>query len=106
MAGNMMTPQDGGKLFIEFKKNNDHVNQKVFTLNDDIQCLFYFSEYGQLILSAFSLREIDLAEKQLKSCAAYPLLILSEKFEFKEPILYEFIQSGFDDFVDFLDSIE
>ncbi|MEI8217122.1 MAG: hypothetical protein WCF96_08480 [Eubacteriales bacterium] len=106
MAGNMMTPQEGGKLFIEFKKNNDHVNQKVFTLNDDIQCLYYFSEYGQLILSAFSLPEISLAEKKLKSCAAYPLLIVSEKFEFKEPILYEFIQSGFDDFVDFLDSIE
>jgi hypothetical protein len=106
MAANMMTPQEGGKLFIEFKKNNDHVNQKVFTLNDDIQCLFYISDYGQLIISAFSLSEINLAEKQLKNCPAYSLLIVSEKFEFKEPILYEFIQSGFDDFIDFVDTME
>ena len=106
MAGNMLTQNDNGKLFIEFKKTNDHVNQKVFTLNDDIQCLYYFSDYGQLILSAFSLFEINQAEKRLKSSPVYPLLIMSEKFEFKEPILYEFIQSEFDDFMDFIDSLE
>jgi hypothetical protein len=106
MAGCMLTQHDNGRLFLEFNKDNDHVNKRVFRLNEDIHCLYYVSDYGQLILSAYSLAEISAVEKKIRKTGLLEVLVLSERYEFKEPILYEFIQSDFDDFTDFLSSIE
>jgi hypothetical protein len=34
------------------------------------------------------------------------VLLASAKYEFKEPVLYEFIQSEFDDFAEFLETLK
>ena len=106
MNGTMMTQHDDGRLFLEFNKDNSHVNRKTFRLNDDIHCLFYSSDYGQLIISAYSMAEITEIERRLRRTPLNEFLILTERYEFKDPVLYEFIQSDFEDFAEFLDSIE
>lgn len=106
MNGTMLTQHEDGRLFLEFNKDNAHVNRRIFRLNDDIHCLYYSSDYGQLIISAYSTAEITEIERRLRKTPLNELLILSERYEFKDPVLYEFIQSDFEDFADFLDSIE
>lgn len=106
MNGTMLTQHEDGRLFLEFNKDNTHVNRKTFRLNDDIHCLFYESDYGQLIISAYSMADISEIERRIRKTPLNELLILSERYEFKDPVLYEFIQSDFEDFADFLDSIE
>ncbi|MDD2189697.1 MAG: hypothetical protein PHV71_03350 [Eubacteriales bacterium] len=102
-AASMQTLHENGRLYLEFNKNNDHVNRKVFRLNEDIHGLYYVTDYGQLIIAAYSLDEIHDIEKTLKKNEVGSCIIPTAKYEFKEPILYEFIQSDFDDFTDFLD---
>lgn len=104
--GAMLTAHENGRLFLEFNKNNDHVNRKVFQLNEDIRGLYYVTDFGQLLLASYSLTEIKAMEKNLQKSSLHQYLLPSAKYEFKEPVLYEFIQSGFDDFADFLDSIK
>ena len=99
----MQTLHDNGRLYLEFNKNNDHVNRKIFRLNEDIHGLYYATDFGQLIIAAYSLSEIHEIEKSLSKSEISSLIIPTAKYEFKEPILYEFIQSDFDDFSDFLD---
>ncbi|HML36405.1 MAG TPA: hypothetical protein PKA19_03130 [Bacillota bacterium] len=99
----MQTLHDSGRLYLEFNKNNDHVNRKVFRLNEDIHGLYYATDFGQLIIAAYSLSEIHEIEKALSRSDVSSCIIPTAKYEFKEPILYEFIQSDFDDFSDFLD---
>jgi len=106
MKNSMMTPHDNGRLFLEFRKNNDHVDQKVFLLNEDVGGLYYVSDYGQLIIAAYTLREIKELEKVLQKSSLHSALLPTAKYEFKEPVLYEFIQSDFEDFSDFLDSLK
>jgi len=102
-SSSMQTLHENGRLYLEFNKNNDHVNRKVFRLNEDIHGLYYATDYGQLIIAAYSLSEIHEIEKTLSKSEVGTCIIPTAKYEFKEPILYEFIQSDFDDFTDFLD---
>lgn len=102
-ANSMQTLHENGRLYLEFNKNNDHVNRKVFRLNEDIHGLYYATDFGQLIIAAYSLSEIHEIEKSLSKSEVCTCIIPTAKYEFKEPILYEFIQSDFDDFSDFLD---
>ncbi|MBR0597985.1 hypothetical protein [Sinanaerobacter chloroacetimidivorans] len=102
-ANSMQTIHENGRLYLEFNKNNDHVNRKVFRLNEDIHGLYYATDYGQLIIAAYSLIEIHEIERELNKSSVASSIIPTAKYEFKEPILYEFIQSDFEDFTDFLD---
>lgn len=102
-SNSMQTFHENGRLYVEFNKHNDHVNRKVFRLNDDIHGLYYITDFGQLIIAAYNLSEIHEIEKRLKSSNAENYIFATAKYEFKEPILYEFIQSDFDDFTEFLD---
>lgn len=106
MSASMQTLHDDGRLFMEFNKNNDHVNQKVFRLNEDIFGLYYVSDYGQLIIASYGLKEVHSMERFLQKSSVSTFLILTAKYEFKEPILYDFIQSDFEDFEEFLLSIQ
>ena len=104
--GTLQTSHDNGRLFLEFNKNNDHVNRKIFRLNEDIHGLYFVSDFGQMIIAAYGIDEIHSLEKTLQKSSLHPSLLPTAKYEFKEPILYEFIQSGFDDFSDFLETLK
>lgn len=101
----MMTPHENGKLFLAFNNNNNHVNKQVFRLSEDVFGLYYITDYGQLIVSSYSLSGIHALERDLRKSVLAPYLVATAKYEFKEPILYEFIQSDFEDFNEFLDFI-
>lgn len=101
----MQTNHDNGRLFMEFKKNNDHVNAKVFSLNEDVHGLYYVSDFGQLIVAAYGLKEIHSIERRLYKSPLGSSLLPTAKYEFKEPIVYDFIQSEYEDFEDFLQSL-
>ncbi len=101
----LQTNHDNGRLFMEFNKTNDHVNSSIFRLNEDVHGLYYVSDFGQLIVAAYGLNEIRSIEKNLQKSPLSSFLLPTAKYEFKEPVLYDFIQSDFEDFDDFLRSL-
>lgn len=105
-AGSLQTLHENGKLFLEFNRNNDHVNRRVFRLNEDVHGLYYISDFGQMLLAAYSLEDIRELEARLNKSTLSIQMVPTAKYEFKEPILYEFIQSGFEDFNDFLETVQ
>lgn len=106
MAGALKTQHENGRLYMEFNKNNEHVNQKVFRLNEDIYGLFYVSDFGQLLLSAYSPEKIHSLENFLLKGPLSLMLLPTAKYEFKEPIVYDFIQSEYEDFEDYILSLQ
>ncbi|MDR2355688.1 MAG: hypothetical protein LBE16_05790 [Clostridiales Family XIII bacterium] len=100
--GAMQKKRDGGCLYLQFKSNNDHLKESVYRLNDDIRGVFFVTDQGQFIAVAYSLAAINRIEKELQSAVRMGLRI-SERYEFKESVFYEFMQSDFLDFSDFVD---
>lgn len=101
----VMSTHENGRLFMAFKQNNDHVNNRVFRLSNDVKGLYFLTDYGQLIVASYSLSDIRFLENKLKNSPLAPYLVITAKYEFKEPVLFEFIQSDFEDFSAFLEFI-
>ena len=102
----MSDSYDSGRLFFTFYDNNTYVDRPVFLLSGDVRGVYYLTDMGQLLVMAYDLQAIHELEKQLDTEGCGLPLFLTDRFEFKEPILYEFIQSGYDDFNDFVEVIK
>lgn len=102
----MVNAHDTGVLYMMFHPNNSHVDKWEYRLNDDVMGMYFVSNAGQLISAAYRLDDIRALEHDLGQSAFARKLIPTGKFEFQEPVLYEFIHSGFEDFNDFVEAIQ
>ena len=99
------TMHSNGQLIMAFKPNNHHVAKEVFRLNDDIVGTIFITGTGQLILTSYTLRDINQMENYLvDSCI--PQIRLVEKYTFREALMQDFIDSNFDDFEEFISFFE
>lgn len=101
-----VTLHDNGKLFLAFNDNNDHVDKRIFRLSEDVFGLYYITDTGQFLVASYDIKSIKALEKDLLSSSFGRYLLPIAKYEFKEPVLYDFIQSGYEYFEDFLDDIQ
>ena len=102
----MVTPHDTGKLYMIFHSDNKHVARKEYRLNEDVLGMYFVSDAGQVIAAAYTLEDIYLLEKDLAGSTISKSLIPTQRYEFQEPVLYEFIQSTMDRFETFVDIIQ
>lgn len=98
-----MSSYEKGQLFMLYNSHNDHVRNPVFKIHEDVYGSYFVSNFGQVLVSSFVLA--NLAEMEMVIALSHdgPQLIPQGRFEFKEPVLYEFIQDDIDDFLDFID---
>ena len=111
-----MSSYENGRLFMTFRPTNDHVDSRTFQLSNDVRGMYFLTNHGQLILCAHSLPDLHHLEQTISASVLAPYLIPSGRFnfvpggaynaagtfEFREPILYEFMRSDFEHFEDFL----
>ena len=101
----MVSDYENGRLFMIFHPHNDHVKKQTYSLNDDVKGMYYLVDDSQLILAAHSLDGIRELEADLASSRMSNFVVPVAKYEFKEPVLFEFMNSIFDDFEDFVEMI-
>ena len=102
----LITPHDNGKLYMMFHNHNNHVNKQVFMLSADVAGIYYLNDSGQLLAVAYDLPAIHALEKDLRKSVLSPYVVATDKYEFKEPVLYDYIESDFDDFNEFIEFIQ
>ena len=101
----MVTEHEAGRVYMMFYPNNDHVSSREYRLSDDVRGVYYILDNGQFVLCAYDSSSIELLEKDITSSGIGPYLYLAARYQFKEPVLYEFIGSGSEDFLEFADII-
>ena len=106
VLGATKTGHDCGDMFMEFKRDNYHVEQADFKLSDDVQTLYFVTDYGQLIVGAYSLDDIVRAEALLQTGRINKIIQSTAKYQFADPIIYEFALSGMTDFTEFLKALD
>ncbi len=87
-------------FFTRFNFNNDHVKQKSYVINNDIKAIYYYLE-GMFFVGTYSERDRDYINGLLK--VNYKGLEYQDSMFFEQNALYDFVESGNDDFYDFLD---
>lgn len=102
----IMTRHTNGRLFMSFKDTNAHVDSDCFMVSNDVNGIYYLTDFGQLIVASYSLAGIRHMENKLSVSPLASYIITTAKYEFQDPILYEFINSGIEDFDDFINMIK
>ena len=93
---------DSGHLYMKFKESNEHVGSEVYIINNDIETAVFLADSGQILVMAYDANMAVFTEYRLLLSLMPFKLDLLMKYEFREPVFYEFIRSGFEDFADFL----
>lgn len=97
------TQYENGTLYIDFKNDNSHAGLPEYRINDDIHVMYFQTLTNQILLIGYTEQALHEAEMLLNlEFAAFPVY-LTMKYEFKDPIIYEFMQSDFDDFESFIE---
>ena len=104
-AGSMITKYDTGTLYMMFHPHNKHVDKQEYRLNEDVLGLYFLSDSGQLICAAYSIDDVLQLEWDLVRSPYRRRVTPVEKYQFQEAVLYEFIQSGFPYFEDFVEAV-
>jgi hypothetical protein len=104
-AGALQNLTEGGKLYISFFDDNNHVNKQKYLLNDDVKEIVYLTVEDQLIIGSYSLAGIKRIENRMMLSRFARQLIEVGKYEFKEPMLYDYTMSYGGDFVRYVEEI-
>ncbi|QEK13188.1 hypothetical protein FQB35_13415 [Crassaminicella thermophila] len=91
-----------GFLYTEFNPTNDHVNSQVYYLNNDIYGVYYITTSDQLVVAAYSQDKIDEIERYFRESIFKELLELEECMDLDNSLLYEFVNSEYDNIFEFL----
>ncbi|MBR6025362.1 MAG: hypothetical protein IK069_01240, partial [Firmicutes bacterium] len=91
-----------GEMYMEFMPDNDHAENKVFYLSDDVRALYYLSEASQLIVAAYGEDSIRRAEIGVFMSPLRNSVEAVGRFKFMNSILYDYAESGIGDFLEFL----
>ncbi len=95
-----------GEMFMDFMPTNDHAESKIFMLSDDIRALYFVSDEGQIVTAAYNIGAILQAETRLALSPIGEFVELTNRYKFPASIIYDFAESGFTDFNEFLHSID
>jgi hypothetical protein len=100
----LQSETEGGRLYVKFKANNDHVKKELYRLNDDVDEIVYVAIEDQLVVGSYSLEGIRFLEYKLAlDSPIAKQLIETGRYEFREPVLYDYTLSYGEDFITYIE---
>lgn len=97
----LKSEMEEGVFFTRFNFNNNHVKKDIYVINNDIKSIYY--QLGdKFFVGTYSERDRKYINKLLMT-KYKEYLKVDESYFFEENVLYDFVESGADDFEDFLD---
>lgn len=87
-------------FFTRFNFNNNHVKEQVYLISNDIKAIYYQIR-DKFFVGTYSDKDRKYINKLLQ-CNYNEYINLEEEIYFDENVLYDFVESGSDDFDDFL----
>ena len=92
---------ESGGLYIQYYFDNTHLDSDVYVKNNDIMFIIYLNE-DRLFLATYNERSRELIEESLSNELGN-LVNKENVYKFEQNVLFDFVESGNDDFYDFID---
>ena len=99
----IMTKRHNGLLFMAYRDNNDHVDSAVFMLSNDLKGAYFLTSCGQLVVMSNSPHRLGALKRKLTHGPLASYLLPIDNYRFERPVLFDFMNSPFDDFEEYLD---
>lgn len=93
---------ENGILFTQYYQDNSHLDSDVYLINNDLMFNVFVTE-GILYLASFDEDTRAFVECVFKDSMANDIRLV-DSMEFEQNVLFDFVESGNDDFYDFLDN--
>lgn len=97
----LRSDMEDATFFTRFNFNNDHVKKDIYLISNDIKAIYYQIE-NKFLVGTYSEQDRKFINKIL-DCNYKEYLKIDEEIYFEENVLYDFVESGSNDFYDFLD---
>ena len=104
--GTTRTEHEAGDMYMDFKPNNDHVEEKVFKLNADLSALFFVADAGELLVATYDINDMTRIEHEIQNSSLVIDTVMFARMQFPSEVLFEFAQSGYETFGDFIDALQ
>lgn len=101
-----VSEHENGTLYIIYHKHNDHVQRRVFMLNEDVAGIIYVGDSGQMLAAAYDTAAIAKLEAKILQSSLKGYVLPTAKYEFKESVIHDFIASDITDFNEFIEYIK
>lgn len=101
----MMNIHQNGSLYTEFNPTNSHVEAPIYYLNGDIYGVYYLTDSDQLVVSTFNEENLGAIEAFFKQTGLDDYIVYEGDFEADTSLIYEFVNSGYESFYDFLNRV-
>ena len=101
----MVNIHKNGSLYTEFNKNNDHVKSSCYYLSADIFAVYYITDSDQMIISTFKEENLDFISNFFEENGFNNYLDYEGEYEIDSSIIYEFVNSNYENFYDFINMI-
>ncbi len=99
----MINEHENGVLATHFYEHNNHVDKEVYYLNGDVKAHVYFTKSEQIVFASENIDELEKVIKlAINALEDYNVVLLGE-FGFRHPILFDFIKSGYGDFIEYIE---
>lgn len=92
---------ESGGLYIQYYFDNTHLDSDVYVINNDIMFIIYLNK-DRLFLATYNERSRELIEESLSNELGN-LVNKENVYKFEQNVLFDFVESGNDDFYDFID---
>ena len=97
----LRSDMEEGTFFTRFNFDNDHVAKEVYLISNDIKAIYY--QIGnEFFVGTYNNRDKKYINKLLQ-CNYSDYIEIKEEMYFEENVLYDFVESGADDFDYFLE---
>lgn len=90
-----------GVLFTRFNFNNDHVKEDVYVINNDLKAIYYVMQ-DKLYVGTYSVKDRKFINKIL-NVKYKDYIDIVDSMYFEQNVLYDFVESGCDDFDYFIE---
>lgn len=94
-----------GDLYMTMHDNNRHVEEKVYRISGDIKAMYFFTNADQLLVVGSSEDSVFNGVLRLAPYVAAGSLIETGRYHMETPVFFDFIDSEYDDFEEFLEDM-
>lgn len=102
----VVNEEHDGMTYLIFHPNNRHVEANPFILFHDMKGLYHFGRNGEILVSCSTEQDARELEWDLLFSHLHEHLQLIQGYQFTDPVVGHYLESGFTSFLDFVEAIQ